>query len=116
LAPFVSLVPAWAASEFDAAFTGYVLRMALAVIVLGGVGYAAVKLLPGMFSARGRGHVRVLGMQNIGREMIYIVKTGPEVTAFVSGRAGSTVLGRWSLEEWDDYEAAADAREARPAE
>ena len=105
--------PAAAAQEFDAAFSGYVTRMVLALALLALLGYAAVKFLPGRLSAGARGHIKVLGMLTVGREAVYVVKTGPEVVAFVSGRAGVTVLGRWSLEEWDDYEAAASARDAR---
>ena len=108
--------PARAASEFDAAFSGYVTRMLLALAVLGLAGYAAVRFLPGRFSAGARGNIKILGMLNVGRDMVFIVRTGPEVVSFVSGRAGVTVLGRWSLEEWDDYEASADERGSRPRE
>ena len=113
---FFLTLPAAAASEFDAAFSGYITRMVLALALLGLLGYAAAKFLPGRLSARARGHIKIVGMLNIGRDMIYIVKTGPEVVAFVSGRTGFTVLGRWSLEDWDDYEAAAGVRESLPTE
>jgi hypothetical protein len=46
--------------------------------------------------------------------MMYIVKTGPDVIAFWAGRNGSAVLGRWSLEEWENYEAASKAVSAIP--
>ena len=113
--------PAWAAPGFDeagysAGLFRYVSTMLLALLVLGLLWYAAARFLPGRLGARARGHIKVLGMLNVGREMVYIVRTGPEVSAFVSGKMGSTVLGRWSLEEWDDYEAAAGDRESRPAE
>jgi len=113
---FFLAVPASAASEFDAAFSGYVTRMILAVAILGLLGYAAVRFLPGRWGAGTRGHIKVLGMLSIGRDVIYIVRTGPEVVSFVSGRTGSTILGRWSLEEWDDYEAAASTRESQLTE
>jgi hypothetical protein len=95
-----------AAPEFDEAFFGYVTRMILALVVLGLLGYAAVKFLPGRFISPSRGHLKVIGAISLGREMIYIVKTGPDVVAFLSGRGGATVLGRWGAEEWDGYEAA----------
>ena len=113
---FFLVLPAAAASEVDAMLSEVVTKMLLALAVLGLLGYAAVKYLPGRWSARSRGHIKVVGMLNVGRDMIYIIKTGPEVVAFISGRAGTTVLGRWSLEDWDDYEAAAGARDSRPAE
>jgi hypothetical protein len=90
---------------FDDAFSGYVTRMALALLIMGALGYLAVKYLPGRLGSRARGHIRVISALSLGRDMMYIVKTGPEVVAFLSGRNGSVVLGRWSLEEWDDYEA-----------
>jgi hypothetical protein len=98
--------PLEAASEFDAAFSGYMTRMFFAIAIFGALGYAAVKFLPGRLMGYSRGHIKILSAVSLGRDMIYIVKTGPEVVAFISGRTGSTVLGRWGLEEWDDYEAA----------
>lgn len=105
--------PAIAAGEFDAAFSGYIARMILALAILGALGYVAVKFLPGYFAAGSRGHIKILGAASLGRDVIYITKTGPEVVAFISGRAGATVLGRWSLEEWGDYEAGAKLTEAQ---
>ncbi|MCL2683774.1 MAG: hypothetical protein FWE55_00875 [Synergistaceae bacterium] len=105
-----------ATPELDTTIAGYVTRMILALVILGLLGYAAVRFLPGRLTAGARGHIKVVGMLNVGRDMIYIVRTGPEVVAFVSGRTGATVLGRWSLEEWDDYEAAAGARDSLPPE
>ncbi|MDR1965337.1 MAG: hypothetical protein LBQ36_01390 [Synergistaceae bacterium] len=102
-----------AASEFDYAFTGYLTRMLLAMLLLGGLGYAAVKFLPGRLMSASRGHIHVIGARGLGRDMMYIVRTGPQVIAFFAGKSGAVVLGRWSLEEWEDYEAASQfSREA----
>jgi hypothetical protein len=95
-----------AASDFNDAFSGYVSRMILALLLLGALAYAAAKFLPGKFGAAARGRVKVISAVNLGRDMLYIVKLGPEVVAFLSGRTGHAVLGRWPAEEWDDYEAA----------
>jgi hypothetical protein len=95
-----------AESGFDDAFAGYVTRMLLALLLMGGVGYLAVKYLPGRLGSAARGHIRVISALNLGRDMMYIVKAGPDVVAFLAGRNGYAVLGRWSLEEWEDYEAA----------
>ena len=116
LALFFLTLPAAAASDFNVAFSGYITRMLLALAILGLVGYGLAKFLPGRFAAGARGHIKLLGMLNVGRDTIFLVKTGPEVVAFVSGRTGVTPLGRWSLEDWDDYEAAAGARASLPAE
>ncbi|MDR1137457.1 MAG: hypothetical protein LBK91_03955 [Synergistaceae bacterium] len=92
-------------SSFDDAFSGYVTRMVLALCIMGALGYFAVKYLPGRLGSAARGHMRVISALSLGRDMMYIVKTGPEVVAFLSGRNGAVVLGRWSLEEWENYEA-----------
>jgi hypothetical protein len=96
-------------SGFDDAFSGYVTRMLLALLIMGAVGYLAVKYLPGRLASVSRGHIRVISALNLGRDMMYIVKTGPEVVAIWVGRNSSAVLGRWSLEEWENYEAASSA-------
>ena len=98
-----------APTGFDDAFSGYVTRMLLALLIMGAVGYLAVKYLPGRLGSVSRGHIRVISALNLGRDMMYIVKTGPDVIAFWAGRNGSAVLGRWSLEEWENYEAASKA-------
>ena len=103
-----------ASAELDAAFGVFVTRIVLGIAILGGLGYAAVKFLPGRLMGGARGHIKIIGAVSVGRDMIYIVKTGPDVVAFLSGRAGATVLGRWDAEKWDDYEAGADIREKLP--
>jgi hypothetical protein len=95
-----------ASPEFDEVFSGYVTRIVLALAILGLLGYAAVKFLPGRFGSPSRVHLKLIGTLNLGRETIYIVRTGPDVVAFLSCRGGATVLGRWGAEEWDGYEAA----------
>jgi hypothetical protein len=94
------------ADDFNAAFSGYVAKMVLALLLLGALAYFALKFLPGRLGAMSRGHIKVLGAVNLGRDMVYIARLGPEVVAFLCGRAGSVILGKWSAEEWDDYEAA----------
>ena len=98
-----------APAGFDDAFSGYVTRMLLALLIMGAVGYLAVKYLPGRLGSVSRGHIRVISALSLGRDMMYIVKTGPDVIAFWAGRNGSAVLGRWSLEEWENYEASSKA-------
>jgi hypothetical protein len=47
---------------------------------------------------------RILGMLRVGRDAVYILKTGPQITAVLVGRGSNTVLGQWSREEWEEYE------------
>jgi hypothetical protein len=101
-------------AELDAAFSEFAVKITLALAILGLLGYAAVKFLPGRLLAGGKGHIKIIGAAGVGRDMLYIVKTGPDVVAFLSGRTGATILGRWGIEEWDDYEAGVSIRETIP--
>ena len=92
--------------DFDTTLTGYITRMFLALFILGAVGYAAIKFLPGKFRVGAQGRLKLVGALNLGRDVVYLVRVGPDVIALFAGKTGSTVLGRWSAEEWDDYEAA----------
>jgi hypothetical protein len=105
-----------AAEDLTGAMTEYVTKMILALLLLCAAGYAAVKYLPGRLGGRGARHLKVISAVSLGREMVYIVKTGPEIVALFSGKAGAVVLGRWSLEEWDDYGEASLNFPARPEE
>ncbi len=106
---FCVLTPSllWANTrDFDVSLAGYVTRMFLALALLGAAGYAAVKYLPGKFRVGAQGRLKLLGVLNLGRDVVYLLQIGPDVIALFTGKNGSTVLGRWSAEEWDDYEAA----------
>ena len=94
-----------AADNSDVNLSGYITRMMLALLVLGGAGYAAVKYVPGRFRTSAQGKLKMIGALPLGRDAVYIVQTGPEVVALFIGRSGSFVVGRWSLDEWEDYEA-----------
>lgn len=86
--------------------SGYVTRMVLSLVILGGVGYAAARLLPGRFRMGAQGALKLKGALNLGRDVVYLVQIGPDVVAICAGKTGVTVLGRWSAMEWDDYEEA----------
>ncbi|MDR1885542.1 MAG: hypothetical protein LBQ56_04650 [Synergistaceae bacterium] len=91
-----------AVEELDASMSGYAARMAIALVILGIAGYLAAKWAPGRFRASAGGKLKLLGTLNLGRDMVYIIRTGPDVVAILAGRTGGTVIGRWSGEEWDE--------------
>ena len=99
----VSCAAASDSSEVD--LYGYITRMILALLLLSAAGYAAVKYIPGRFRTAAQGKLRMIGALQLGRDAVYIIQTGPEVVALFAGRSGSFVVGRWSMEEWEDYEA-----------
>ena len=97
----------WAATrDFDVSLTAYIVKMFLSLALLGAAGYAAVKFLPGKFRVGAQGRLKLMGALNLGRDVVYLLQVGPDVIALLTGKTGSIVLGRWSAEEWDDYEAA----------
>lgn len=50
------------------------------------------------------GDMRMLGAMSVGRDMIYVLRIGPQVVALFVGRATSSVVGRWSVKEWEERE------------
>jgi hypothetical protein len=102
--------------DFNAAFSGFAKKIIAALLLFGALAYFAFKFLPGRLGSMSRGHIKIIGAVNLGRDMMYIARLGPEVVAFLCGRTGSVILGRWSAEEWDDYEAARIPPENKPEE
>ena len=97
--------------DYDVTLSGYVTRMVLALLLFGAAGYFAVKYLPSRFRLGAAGKLRLLGALNVGRDMIYVVQTGPRVVALFVGKATSSVIGSWSAEEWEAYEASREPME-----
>lgn len=109
---FLTLTPTLASAaetDYDVTLSGYVSRMVLALLLFGLAGFLAVRYLPGRLRPGAGGRVRLIGAMNVGRDMIYIVRTGPQVVALFVGKASSSVIGRWTAEEWADYEASLEA-------
>jgi hypothetical protein len=93
-------------SGFDATLSGYVAKMALTLLLLFLLGFLAIKYLPGRFRVGAQGKLKLVGALALGRDAVYIVQTGPEIIALFVSRTNSTVMGRWTLDEWRDFEAA----------
>lgn len=101
----LSGAPAYA-DTIDLSLGSYVLRMAISLALLAGLGYLVSRYAPKHIQGlQSQKNLRILGVLRVGRDAVYILKTGPQVTALLVGRGGNTVLGQWSQEEWDDYEA-----------
>jgi hypothetical protein len=91
-------------SGFDATLSGYVAKMALSLLLLLLLGFLAIKYLPGRFRVGAQGRLKLVGSLVLGRDAVYIVQTGPEIVALFVSRTNSTVMGRWTLDEWRDFE------------
>jgi hypothetical protein len=90
---------------YDETLAGYMTRMVTALVLIGAIGFAAAKFLPRFFRVGSPSKLRLLGALNLGRDAVYILQTGPEVIALFVGKNSSTLLGKWSLDEWEDFEA-----------
>lgn len=96
--------PAYA-DTLDLSLGSYVLRMAISLALLGGVGYLVSRYAPKHIQGlQSQKNLRVLAVLRVGRDAVYVIRTGPQVTAVLMSRSGNTVLGQWSGEEWDGYE------------
>ncbi len=42
----------------------------------------------------------ILASLSLGRDVIFIVRCGPDVIAILSGKSGGRAIGRWRYEEW----------------
>jgi hypothetical protein len=87
---------------YDDTLSGYLMRILIAFALLGGAGYAAAKFLPKRFGWKAEGKLRIMGAVSLGRDMVYVIRIGPDIVAVFSGKFGASVIGRWSPDEWDD--------------
>ncbi|GHV28865.1 hypothetical protein FACS1894167_06990 [Synergistales bacterium] len=87
--------------DYGNTLSGYLMRILIAFALLGGAGYAAAKFLPKRFGWKGGGKLRVIGALSLGRDMVYVIRVGPEVIAVFSGKSSTEVIGQWSFDEWD---------------
>ena len=85
--------------------SGYIEKMLLALALFAAIAFAAAKFLPKLFKTGNAGRLCVLGAMSLGRDAVYILQIGPDVVALFVGKSGPALLGRWSMDEWEDYEA-----------
>ena len=89
---------------FDTTLSTYVAKMALSLLLLLLLGFLAIKFLPGRFRIGAQGKLKMIGALPLGKDAVYVVQIGPEVIALFVSRMNSTVMGRWPLKEWHDFE------------
>ena len=52
-------------------------------------------------SAKGLCNVEIItSLRLSARDIFLVIRCGPDVIAFVTGSHGSSLMGRWSYEEW----------------
>jgi len=94
--------PALAASEAPT-IESYLFRMFLALIGIGACAWLALRFAQKRGISRPkRGDLCLLATLPLGHEVVYLVRCGPDVVAFVSDKNGALFLGRWGLRDWED--------------
>ncbi len=83
--------------------TGYMLRIGLSLALLALAGYGAVLYTRRKMPVRAGGSLKILASLPLGRDVLFLVRCGPEVLAIATGSAGSRVIGRWKYEEWSQW-------------
>ena len=84
--------------------TEYLLRVGIAVVILAAAGYGAVVFHRRAVPLKLRGSVSIMASLPLGKDVLFIVRLGPDVVALASGGAGTRVIGRWRYEDWKQYE------------
>lgn len=93
--------------DIDTTISGYVAKMAISLVVLVLFGLLALKILPGKLRMGAQGRMKTMGVLPLGRDVLYLVQVGPDVVSIFVTRAGrSEVVGKWSGDEWSEYERA----------
>lgn len=96
----------------DTTISNYIAKMALSLILLIVAGLLIMKYVPGRFKAAANGRIKHIGTMPVGREAVHVIQAGPDVIAVLVAKTGSTVIGRWTLEEWEMCADSADFRSA----
>lgn len=79
----------------------YLARILIALGILSACAVALVRYSKKRSSPEADGaSVKVLTSLPLGKDVFFVVRCGPDVLAFTSGGSGSSLMGRWTYEEW----------------
>lgn len=100
------LIPAAAeaSSAESPSLTGYMIRIGLGLAILALAGYGAVVCSRRTAPLKAKGAVNILASLPLGKDVLFVVRLGPDVIVLASGGAGTRVIGRWRYEDWKQYE------------
>lgn len=96
----ISWRPAWALASV--AVETYLIKILMAVALLGALGALLVRWGPRFRRASGSG-LEVLTSLSLGRGVIYVVRVCSEVILLGETKTGYTVLGRYPAEKWEAF-------------
>ncbi len=91
---------AFASSMEAPSLTSYLLKVGLSLALLAIAGYLVVFFSGRRAPLRTKGALSVVASLPLGRDVLFVVRCGPDVIAVLSGKNGARVIGRWRYEEW----------------
>lgn len=91
---------AFASSMEAPSLTSYLLKVGLSLALLAIAGYLVVFFSGRRAPLRTKGALSVVASLPLGRDVLFVVRCGPDVIAVLSGKNGARVIGRWRFEEW----------------
>ena len=91
---------AFASSMEAPSLTSYLVKVGLSLALLAIAGYLVVLFSGRRAPLRTKGVLSVLASLPLGRDVLFVVRCGPDVMAILSGKNGACVIGRWRYEEW----------------
>ena len=81
--------------------TGYLFRVVTALAVLSLCAFFLTRnARRGARGKRGNAAVGLLASLPLGKDVLFVVRCGPDVLAFTLGGSGACLMGRWKHEEW----------------
>ena len=84
--------------------TAYLIRAVLALIFMSACAFLFVKYFrKNNLNSKGSHNVEIItSLRLTGRDIFLVVHCGPDVIAFTVGPQGSCLMGRWSVEQWQN--------------
>lgn len=100
----LSLPVAATASGEAPSLTAYMIKIGLSVALFAIAGYGVVLWSRRTAPLMAKGTVKVLTSLPLGKDVLFVVRCGPDVIVLTSGGTGTRVIGRWRYEDWIKYE------------
>jgi len=80
---------------------------ALVILAVSGWMFLCVAKRKGWLQ-KGSDKLYIISSLSFGRDVFFVLRCGPEVIAIIVGPSGNSLVGRWSLEDWNISERKSD--------
>ena len=98
---FLSVLPrsAFAAAETD--FFTYIVRVSIGLLLFALAGWLLVRFYGPKTGVPRESGVEVRAVVPLGRDLLRVIRCGPEVVVLLTSKGETQVIGRWAREEWE---------------